>query len=299
MPAGLLSPETKHPINGVSPVDWLHPLNRDRLVWYYQPTGYKGGSRIMDLCQRENPASYGVLSSGTWATWVGTPYGAGINGENGDLNYAAATPSAATRSAMHGAMAAWYRPESADPSPIFIGVGDNSTNLRQTGLGADDSGSNKFRVFHAANGSTTIQATTTSATYTSGRWYRVLWVMTPAGGRFFVNGSEQALTYSTGSSSTVSWIGNHTTVSVVRYGTGGGLSIVPAGCIDGILADGSIWGARSLAVTDPVSFARMDYELSSRGYPGVLNRVRWPIVSVAAAPTGNRRRRLLLCGGGA
>jgi hypothetical protein len=54
--------QTLRRINLQNPVNWSHPLNKGRLVWYYLPadSGWGAGNTVPDLCKR----SYGTITPG-------------------------------------------------------------------------------------------------------------------------------------------------------------------------------------------------------------------------------------------
>jgi hypothetical protein len=65
-------------LNMVSPVNWLNPLNRGLLGRWKAIPGLMGGSRFVDLCNR-NP---GTLTTATWASALNRSGGMGSVGKD-------------------------------------------------------------------------------------------------------------------------------------------------------------------------------------------------------------------------
>lgn len=241
-------------IDCANPINWSHPLNRGRAAWWLTVPGLMGGARWHDLCSLPGDFTrgrHGTLANGP--SWQGTSRTGGwghllCDGSDDCVT----TPLTIPRGPF--SVAAWVRLTSAGSYPMFVtGVAD-----------ADLRCNSSSRVPQFGNGAATAPA------LTLGTWYRLLGVADGASGVgsgslfFYLNGS--LLT-----TDTLTWSVSNA-VLIGKRADGFNLP----GAID----DVAIW-TRALSSDE----ASSDYRLSSRGYPGALNRVGPPVFRSAAAPT--------------
>lgn len=238
------------------PVDWSHPLNAGRVLWllgHPQP-GWTGGSVWWDLVGLSaKTGNDGTLTNGP--TWAATPrgdMGLILNGSTQKVSLGAFRPHANNQVTV----AVWL-------NPAVTSRGDLVTAWLD-GVHTDDSFNLLYGLtagkpqFFVTNGSSTGNSGVGSTAMTVGTWNRVVGTYDGTVVSVYLNGVLQAsasvsLTMPTGGTRTV-WVGNNDAGD---------------GATNGTIAEPTLinraWSAAEVA---------LDYDLSQRGYPGVLRRVR-------------------------
>lgn len=113
-------------INPTSPIDWMHPLNKSRVLWMYGLSSPStGGSKWQDLTGYGNNA---VLTGGP--TWTPTPYGIGLN-TNGTSSYATTGLISQINGATKASLGGWIYRSSTSVTPAFgCAAGNTSQSNR-------------------------------------------------------------------------------------------------------------------------------------------------------------------------
>jgi hypothetical protein len=259
--------ETQAPVDPANPVNWEHPLNRERRLWVLGVTnsGWTGGKTWRGLVRNGRKPLDGALSSSPAGVWRRS------GGYSGGVTYV--TPSAGetfdcgTPVGLNGGtnctLAGWVYKDSAGDKTYFGGV-----------TGSGGTGGNRFAVQWHSDGVLYCVAEGSSAgfgfhqiTGLSLGWHRVMLVFDGSQAsnatrlRVYVNGKPQ--TGFTTAGTIPASLGTSTGPIVI--GKGGDLAF---GSGSQAYSDVTFW-SRSLSAQD----ASLDYQLSRQGYPGALNRL--------------------------
>ncbi len=243
------------PVGGVdcgTPINWSHPLNRGRLAWWLCLPGLTGGAKFVDLCKRSDATlkSMGDPNArGGTNGWrpASRPGGWGSLQFDGSAGYALSTNVSSSLFAGDCTLAAWVYVTSQSGVAYVCTKGLAGGLANSAGLFFRNS-SNRFE-FRVGAG------TATSATNSSviSTWQRVVGARRSGVLSIYVNGlfsGSTASSTSDGSSTTAVTIGANSSP----------LNFWPGYLDDVVLADRGWSAAEVLA----------DYDLSRRGYPGVL-----------------------------
>ena len=163
-------------------------------------------------------------------------------------------------------LGAWVYLTAADPSgnaQVIIANDIWEFETTYHGVILCTSGSNQWEADYGdggGSGSTHRRTFSTTATWSINTWYRVISVLQGATSiQIYVNGISLAGTNSgTGGALTYS------TSAGTIGGTMGADFVTPTGLLDDIFIANRVWTQADVT---------LDYDLSRRGYPGVLNRV--------------------------
>lgn len=242
----VLSPS--RPVFLPDPVNRSHPLNDGRIAWWLSLPGWEGGNRWFDLMGLNHGTLTSMTTAGTgWAPttrpggWEHVLFGNGTH---------VVTPMAATLGSF--AVAAWF---------LSTGVGNADRILDKNyasgfWLGRNGGSANSW-------GGGIQEAGAPYGTYVTlpdRQWHRIMMMRVGTQKYLFGDGgvvSVASTVAATAMDTVPIWMGT----------TGGGVN-----GFTGSIDDVSIWSASPLATSNPAGFAAMDYDLSRRGYPGVLNR---------------------------
>lgn len=237
------TPSVNDPVDAADPVNRLHPLNRDRMVWLYTPAGYSGGYKWPDLCNLGDAAKHAPRMG--FPPWTPTRYGTGLRFD-GSTQYAILSltlPAVFT-------LAAWLIPDGGVTNDCFAGGYDGTGWIWRQSVSAHtqiefDSGSASYLG--------------TVAALSPGVPIRV-GVSRDAAGVYRMAENGRVVSTSAAGQAAPSQ-----PAAVVHLGR---LPDAGAYYWPGVMAD---FTALSRAWTDS-DFA-LDYDLSQRGYPDALRRV--------------------------
>lgn len=251
------------PLNQNNLVNRSHPLNNGRLAWWLTVPWFAGSSKWYDIIGQ----NHGTLTTMATANsgWKTTRRPQGFGHVQFDL--AGYVNCGTLINPSYITVAAWVNTASFFNSYNTVIGRDTGTNycalwLRNTGQIA----------IYINSGAVVSYDGTGAFSLLTNKWYRVAFTYSPAGVLTgYVNGvvDKRASIAAT----PLLPIASATTIGN-DIGTAGRL-------FSGSIDDVSVWGR---ALTD--AEIKMDYDLSSNGYPGVLNRrsVRSYFVTPAAAP---------------
>ena len=250
-------------INFADPINRGHPLNRGRVAWWLTLPGSVGGGTWRDITNNKNTGvltAMGNSSNGFRTT--NRPGGWGhmvFNGVAGRIDLGA---SQSLDIRPRGTMMAWCQTTSATTQIIFE-TGSSSAN--GTALYVGSTGVAHF-LFAA------VLDNAASPSLGSG-WNHIAGTWDGTTRRAFLNG--------------VQWASDTPNVPILSTGSKM-IGADPAGGNPflGNIDDVSIWN-RALTPAE----IQQNYNLSQRGYPGVLNRLHWPMNFAAVAGGGNHFRR--------
>lgn len=248
------------------PLNREHPLNQGRIGWWYVLPQWCGGNTWFDLCQQYNGTISGS-ASGFGLTQQGNVGGYGSLAQNGSSIYASTSAYAFGTTPL--SVAAWVKVNSFQTN-IFSA--SNGTVIFDTRTIAGDISpsllisqgvSNTFssnRAMFIADGNSLAAGAAGTTSLTTGIWYRILGTYDGAGNwNIYLNGNlEGTNNYSGAGTRDQTLTGSTWTwgyeASWASYGNQS-------------LNDCSIWN-RVLSAPE----VALDYSLSQRGYPGVINR---------------------------
>lgn len=226
------------------PVNWSHPLNRGRVVWFLALPGRVGGSTWYNLAA----SAHGAIGNATTSSsgWRPTtrPGGFGHFAFDSSDDQVDVPAFAIPQGTAPRSWAAWFR-TSATGLKVLFDQGDTTANGTRFLL--YDSGTGKMRLEMTGD---TVFGTTT---VTDGAWHRVVGTHDGSNASLYIDGLLEGSKF---------WLMN-TPTTVGRFGRSVDNSVSWPGEIDDVTS----W-ARVLTAAE----VRADYDLSRRGYPGVLNR---------------------------
>lgn len=259
------------PVNLRDPMNRQHPLNRGRLTWHLAMPGLTGGRQFFDLCG----LTHGTLTILTTAGWRPTyrPGGAGLGNVGMGFNtsgYVDLGTPPAVKAATAITVAAWAT-ATTSRGDLFSQWGASNRFLLSSAIAA----AGKFSFYVENSSGSSFINVDASVSITTGNWCRVLGTYDGTTVRIYINGVAAG--------STGGGVGLFT-------GSTGNVKIGDSAAVpySGVGDDFTIWG-RALSAAE----AQQDYDLSRRGYPGVLNRIPFgEKVTVPAGPAkvGNIRR---------
>lgn len=227
-----------------------HPLNRDRVLWLYGLPNNSGGSRWFDLTKNRND---GTLVNGP--TWKATGRGdSGLTFDGADDYVSVADTTSLRPSAF--TLAAWVLPTAMPTAPTHIAIAAKTRSLGSPSWGIELwAGQWNGFVFDAT---TYRDRQTPAATAAVNQWYRLAMTWDGSTGiNVYLNGA--LANGATGG--TASGAPNYDSAAF-RVGDRNDLNT-----ITGQVADVSVW-SRDLSAAEMFT----DYDLSQRGYPGVLRQ---------------------------
>lgn len=229
----------------VCPINWGHTLNIGRVAWWLAlpHAGFRGNT-WRDLCglSGRKPSNGTITTSGvTWKGASGRRGGVGslsFGGVSGHVTTGLPTPT------LPITFAFWCNPTSSTPVGIFDSAPSTVGTLRQFDVGQAS--------WHSSDPIVTLGLSASV-------WQRVVLVYRFATNRkidYYLNG----VFVSTATGTTTNSFG-WTTFTLGDINSGGVR-------YSGLLDDFSVYSGRSLSAAEVAA----DYDLSRRGYPGVLNR---------------------------
>jgi hypothetical protein len=267
-------------LDPTGPVNWQHPLNRGRLAWWMVPpnSGWRGSLRLLDLCGLSGrKADHGTLTNGP--LWRGTtrPGGFGHLLFDATDDYVDLPASPAFNFGTGDfSIGVWLRPSDVSQFRIMLGKdvsGNRDWNLNHgiTAAGGTSSGYLCFFDNVASTGPGSATVDSGGSVLTDNVWSRAVATRNGSTSTLYHNGVRVGQT--TGVTTTFS------ATNAVQIGRRefGGFEQYFGGALD----DVSVW-SRGLSAAE----AAADYNLSRRGYPGVLNRVAPVAYSIPAAGGG-------------
>lgn len=257
-------------INFADPINRGHPLNRGRVAWWLTLPGAVGGGTWRDITNNKNTGvltSMGNSSNGFRPT--NRPGGWGGIQCDGTAGYISAG-NVLGFTAEPFALAVWIR--TADANPAFRAIVGKGYLVSASGYGhyLDTAGHVGFQVRNGA----TVSGAISSAAVNDGKWHRVIGTRIAGVTSLYVDGLLAA------TDSTAVTIGTDTQRFLIGARDSSGAGLFFLGSID----DVAIWN-RALSPAEVLQ----DYNLSQRGYPGVLNRLHWPM-NFATVAAANRLR---------
>lgn len=226
------------------PIDWGHPLARGLVSLWIPLPAWSGGSRLFDLCKRNDGT---LTNSMTWSSG-GCPVGFGSTRvtTGASTSYVPATVPSLTDYTI----STWFR-------------GLRKNFYAPLGHGYD--GAFSFGAFSFSESSGVLTAgwrvlynIISGTTLPDWEWTHLVGVREGSTSRLYQNG---VLTASSGSVDTTA-----TGTAFTAAGMRGGTSTSTSTCEYGSTA---LYN-RAMSADE----IRLDYDLSRRGYPGFLNRVR-------------------------
>jgi hypothetical protein len=252
-------------LNLGNPVVRSHPLNRGRVAWWLAVPNWMGGKTFPDLCAL-NPGTLVNMANANNG-WRSTTRQGGLGSVlfDGSAGYIA-TPSRVGPQSAYSA-AAWINPATTSGTYIIVdgyAFGDGSfTNGAYTQFFT--SGGVFHARIHQVQDTTYIGRTTGASTVTAG-WSRVLFTWsggtTNAAITIYINGVRADSADDGAGSFSAPYSG------VVPFWIGAQDSSGGAAFFAGRMDDIPIW-SRALSAAE----VKQDYDLSRRGYPGVLNYI--------------------------
>lgn len=254
------------PVYLPDPVNRRDPLNRGRVALWLPVAPLDGGRQLYDLMG----LSPGTLQGGL--TWVGSDAGPALAGfAGGSTTYVDCGNGASLNPTGGLTLSAWIRTTKItfDTNGTFAVARDDNTLGRSYAMGVIGGASTNFTL--QINGAPTIVAGNWTTLGPGGgsldnTWVHLLATGDPAGGyRLFCNGAKIG---------TGAWVAPATTTGKTTLGqrTYSGFQ----GGLTGRLRSASLWN-RGLSDVE----ATAEWSLSSRGYPGVLNRWRPSVATFA------------------
>lgn len=275
MSRGLLTPPMNAPVDRVSPINWLHPLNRGLAAWWLFVSGGHSGPQWIDLTR----AHTGTFT-GTAGSWQGTgrPGGWGAYGVANTTSYVQVPHHTRLNlSETASSVAFWVRCPHA--AADFSGLLDK---------GAGDGGNQHAWAMRpstaSADGRATIliednNATTVGAVFLNAQWCHIVVTWDGTNIHFYRNGSFlESVVQPSGTYR----FDNTGTFNLGSLRTSGG-SISRSGTR---LDDIRLYDARVLTAGDVSAL----YGVSQQFNQGTLNRVYMPMAwqSAAAAAAFSR-----------
>lgn len=267
--------DTSWPVFTPQPIYRGHPLNHGRVSWWLTLPGLEGGKSWHDLLG----LIPGALTNGP--SWGGTtrPGGWGqlnFDGSN-DVVYAAGLTTSAPAALILPntvSIAAWVR-TAATPANFATIAGLEYSSPRGNPfasykLHSNFNSSQPAFVLGIGGTQTALNAGAGFGGLVTGRWYRLVGTYDGATQRLYIDGVQVASQSASGSLA-------HTSTGPFMIGA----NAVAAEATNGAIDDVTVWG-RALSAAE----VRADYDLSRAGYPGVLNRWRPSVTTIAVSGGG-------------
>jgi Concanavalin A-like lectin/glucanases superfamily len=243
-------------IRTANPVNMGHFLNAGRVSWFLALPHLYGGPTWSDLMGL-NPATLTNMTSVSGWRSTTRPGGFGHLQFDGVDDYCLCTNGPALSITGAISVAAWVRLDNVS-NPSIWAAKDNNVGGRAYTLDMDNFSGPPVPRFYINGGGGTNEAAGT-VPIPQGAWQRYVGMFLPGNSlSIYVNGILAGIT-----STAVTTIPTATTPLRIGARAYSGAESFTPGAID----DVSVWN-RALSASE----VRADYELSIRGYPGVLNR---------------------------
>jgi concanavalin A-like lectin/glucanase superfamily protein len=248
---------TIRPVYTPCPVNWRHSLNRGRVAWWLCLPQRMAGFTWYDIAGRNHGALTSMGNSSNGWRGVGPPGTQGgilFDGSAGYITNSTlnlGSPSELTASVWIKALG-WNPTNRTFPIAKWT---DPSEDSFAFSVGYGNTG--RCSIITSSSGAyNSTYDTVSTLTLSLLVWYRVVFAWTPNVNTIYVNGSV----FASGTGSPSLFNNSATPIQIGTY---------PAATtfFNGFLDDVSIWN-RSLSPSEILA----DYQLSQRGYPGVLNR---------------------------
>jgi hypothetical protein len=249
-----------------TPINWDHPLNKNRALWFLGLPNNSGGSVLVDVI---NPKNHSIHVVGGPGAWVGNPYTgeAGIISNLAGATYAAGPTGQTTKTIYPMSLAITtfigVLPQPGNSNTVIFGDGNDGSQ----GWGIGFNGGTSILVGYALG----VGAASSGYTFPKVGYYRIGVSIAAAGvWSFYVNGvfvGSATQTFSTGTSQSLSLGGDWNSTGITNNYIGASFSA-------------TIWAGRVLSAAD----WSQDNDLSWKGWPGVLNRHVYRIVGVTSPP---------------
>lgn len=276
-------------IDYADPVVRDHPLNKGLAAWWLSLPGVPVGGKLTELVAKR----HGTLSGGP-AAGPGTPSGFPAPSFDGSDDYADAGDLSVVDSAAAGYVwSAWIKVnfDSSTLQKMILGKDDNASGRQFYWAYGNSGGADRleFGMF-SSDASHYISRVAVSLSLNDGRWHFVTFRFAP--GIATYHGVDGVETASGALDTNTSWTGTmqatSASLNIGRRSYSGFTQNWQGGIADvrytPLPVASSTWHTRAL------------YQQSRQGHPDLLRRQ--PLVAKAPAPAaGNRRRRVLLCGG--
>lgn len=224
-------------------VDGTDPINRGLAAWL--PMNEGAGSRVYDITGSRNN---GILSGGpTWSGSFGAP---AMLFDGVDDNIV--LPTNCFDAHTTGAVSMWAYLNSVGGGTVFAQCNSASNEqLTQFNFGT------LTRFFVRTTGNVVIiNADTGAFVPVAGKWYHLIYQM-GAGARIYVNGVNMPLTFTTGTSSTVSWFSDLASVTD-NYGIGQTNRLTVISPFPGLIRDVRVH-SRALLDAEAARFYRQQF----------------------------------------
>lgn len=272
MTLALLDPRTDQPVNMVQPVNLLHPLNRGLISWHLALPGAMGGARYMDILSPGPNGNHGVLTSMDPATdWVPSRR----SGAWGQLDFDGTDDHVVTGDlnieSTDLTFMAWIFRDVGGDQTVFS-KWDNSGGNGAKSILFRCNASDRLQLFtHDGASQTQKQSGDGIVPLTTQLHVAFVYDEATDDGQFYVNGVPKPNSTTDDTLSKV----QATTTNIVL-----GRFADSVNAFDGPMDDFRIY-KRKLTELEVFTY----YGLSQQGYPGLLNRLRRPIIDVSAALT--------------
>jgi hypothetical protein len=262
---------TAWPVLLSDPVVRDHPQNRGRVAWWTVLPGWDGGPRWYDLMGRYHGTLTGGGTTNGWrpSTQPGAPAGCILG--DGSTGYVEAPGAPATAYPL--TLLVWAKltavPSVNGADAVALAVGKKSA-VEEWWIGyyRTAGGVNLLRAVAQSNGGASLLQVTTTPTIDTG-WHRIGAVFTSSSAAaVYLDGQPLSTsTPNTGGNPTgadTAWVGGLVYNSTTLYGP-----------FPGQFNDATVYN-RGLSAAEIAA----DYDLSRRGWPGVLNRLA-PLAAVS------------------
>lgn len=224
-----------------SPVNWSHPLNRSRRCWWMVLPSQTGGYVLRDITRSGfdgTLTNFATLATGV-SGWrpASRPGGYGSILFDGIDDTVTVNGPALTRFTI----AAWTYNNGANASPVILKVGGGFWQITSTG---------KMRF--SPNGGSNFDGT---ATVTANAWHRLVTTWDGTSTRHYLDGVLTDTVAGGNNLNAANLIGGYNGVAANQW----------AGSLDDVTIAGRVWTTPEVA---------LDYDLSRRGYPHAIRRLR-------------------------
>ena len=267
-------------INFADPINRGHPLNRGRVAWWLTLSGGVGGGTWRDITNNKNTGvltAMGNANNGFRAT--NRPGGWGNVLFDGTAGYVALGSPSSLNLLGPMTVAAWVKTTSVGAGSKSIISDCNSAGAIIQWLFEINRTAGRFGLaWSNATGSAYATPTDTGTTLVINTWYRLVAVRRGVAGSWGIDFYANGVLSSTASDST-----NPSAQQGAAIGRAG---MFNGNYFPGSIDDATIWN-RALSPAEVLQ----DYNLSQRGYPGVLNRLHWPMNFAAAVVAGGNHFR--------
>lgn len=244
------------------PINWTHPLNRDRVFWGMVLPVRNNAKVMYDLCGTNDLTLRAANNYATdWNAIERRPGGWGHLRCNASDSAVSTTAGVPLKTDFPKTLAVWYRSiGTPTTNAAFFGMVHNSAasdpynSYSLYGNGNLTFSSNSAGTFYFENTSPAIAMSSLTT------WTRIGVVATTASRKFYINGKLHTTASTSRSQPT------YGATAQFFMGEPWSMTRNPNCLID----DGSVWNR---ALSDDEMLA--DYRLSLNGYPGVLRRISW------------------------